>query len=122
MTHTSRSVADALALLGLPLRGATRGDLIRTYRRLAAASHPDAGGTTAAFRALAAARELLEPILPPGPASVTVVAPVRLRGRPALLTTDRGDYTPWSGADWTGAASGLAWTPTPPPARRRVRR
>jgi hypothetical protein len=122
MTHTSRPVAAALALLGLPFRGATHGDLGRTYRRLAAATHPDAGGSTAAFRALAAARELLEPILPPGPPSVTVATPLRRRGRPALLVTDRGDYAPWSGADWTGAGSGLAWTPTPPPARRRTRR
>jgi hypothetical protein len=122
MTHPTYAVSAALLLLGLPTRGATRGDLARAYRRLAATTHPDLGGSTAAFRRLAAARELLEAVLPPGPASMTATAPIRFRSRPALLVTDGGDYVPWTGADWTGAASGVAWTPTPAPTRRRSRR
>lgn len=138
MTHTSRSVADALAFLGLPARGATRGDLVRVYRRLAAAAHPDTGGSATAFRALTAARELLEPLLPPGPprhiprspvarpqATITVSTPTRLvpgplreaRGTAAPSTTsypqETGDFVPWDGAAWTGADSGLAWVPNP---------
>jgi hypothetical protein len=108
----------ALLLLELPA-GATRGDARRAYRRSAALTHPDVGGSAARFRLIAAAAAHLFDALPEG-APTQPRTRVRFAERPAALgIAPGGDYTPWSGADWTGAASGLAWTPTPAPARRR---
>lgn len=111
---------SALALLSLPPH-ATRGDLRRAYRRLAVLTHPDTGGDGRAFTRLTAAVAHLERVLTAGPATLHLARPrFAPRQRPSIAPG--GDYTPWSGADWTGAASGLAWTPTPAPVRRRHRR
>jgi curved DNA-binding protein CbpA len=115
------SLARALALFSL-VRGATRGDARRAYRRLAVETHPDHGGDDRAFREIGGALELLLRELPDGPPN-QVVATLRFRIRssePAIAPG--GDYERWQGADWTGASSGVSWLPTPPPMRRRSRR
>ena len=54
---------DPRSVLGLPL-DATRGEAQRAFRRLAKATHPDAGGDPAAFRAVAGAWADLAAVLP----------------------------------------------------------
>lgn len=134
------NIERARSLLGLPAVGATRGDLAQSFRRLASFHHPDHGGSEARFLDLLAARDLLAPLLPAGRASrpqrVTGGAPriVKNPSPPATLRVIEGplreangaarqnttsypqeiaDFTPWAGADWTGASSGLAWVPNP---------
>ena len=58
---------DPRALLGLS-PDATRDEAQRAFRKLAKATHPDAGGTPAAFRAIASAWAELAPTLPSSPA------------------------------------------------------
>ena len=52
------------AVLGLPL-DVTRGEAQRAFRRLARQTHPDVGGDTAEFRAVAGAWADLVAVLPP---------------------------------------------------------
>lgn len=109
---------QALSLLNLPST-ATRGDARRAYRRQAALTHPDLGGSALRFRLIAAAAAHLCAVLVEGAPTQPRTA-LRFATRPpSVAFAPGGDYTPWAGADWTGAASGLAWTPTPAPARRR---
>ena len=122
MTPHRPDVASALLLFGLPLIGATHGDLRHAYRRLAVETHPDLGGSALRFRRIAAAHDLLSRTLPAGPATRRFTAPVIFARRSNRPVIEGAGFEPWSGADWTGASSGVAWIPTAAPTRRRSRR
>jgi hypothetical protein len=86
-------------VLGLPL-DATRGEAQRAFRRLAKQTHPDFGGSTAAFRAVAGAWAELTRVLPPDRPPAAVSPHVRAYQAPT---------------------SHVLWTETRPPARRDFR-
>lgn len=124
MDRASEQISQALTTLELA-QAPDRASVRAAFRRIVWRAHPDAGGWSRSLDRLIAARDLLLERLPADsmeeqnglstslhlaqrpPARASRVTPAF--DRPTL----RADGRPrWSGADWTGAASGEIWEPS----------
>ena len=124
MDRASEQISRALTTLELT-QAPDRATVRAAFRRIVWRAHPDAGGWSRSLDRLIAARDLLLEQLPADSRERQNDLSVHLHlvQRPVVNTTRatpaferptlRADGRPrWSGADWTGAASGEIWEPS----------